>query len=762
MGRFKGCPEATIPESRSGSTDVDLVPNVRAARAQAGKPQTVEMTVMNRGRGGGGNQRHSLVLALVDRDLTRQASQVLSRGLSPASGDVLAHKRQWVTRVPGAGHSERVAVMLNIPARLPDDASLYWCAFVDSERRIAESNEANNLDCAAAGGGGQTVARDDLSKLFGSAIDNRNQAGMQVDPDALKEKLLPAGATPAVLEMVLKVNDSFGLPPVHVNGEDERMTVSDKPLPAQIDGDPVAGIRLRFKHGAEFAPDDCGGGPGAWSDDLDTIEYENRSPIDGGSFVVDLTQVDGDGARVFRTGETYYVKGCLLVEGGGSPRFIDHTDGNTNVVPFTYGTTLTYVVDTDYDFQAMQEVYNRGLPQVDPDALAGLNTASFTDLSIIEFKEIASGPDRGKLLIVVKAQPVGGERPEQATFPVALNRGSEELWSGTGRVRRLLGRLWGDWIVTDYRPGHADYVTAKINLTPHTYDEAGNTHNNSVAKAFNWSEPAGVTPREALPPEEPSAPAGGTYVDNVVRTDEGPDWSRIRVDYHVESDTRCRVRLHAQATVASAPDRRVQCYIGAMKSGPDLSDEFLCRVEATVTGEEPFRASERAWLECRDGRGSNTRSASPPKDWAPRATINDQWGPGERDWADYFIPFAHISYRDGKPASLRVNVSMTEYTRRDGWLNPRLTVEAMSGDRVVTSKTYAVPSVGNPNNVGVGTHTIALREDHGWRWEIEDPYRRYNEARIRIRLHSAIQRPGEHAGENDRYEIGLHGVQPRS
>lgn len=106
VGRFKGCPATTTPEIQPGAADVDLVAELPAAPAEAGKPQTVEVTVTNRGRGGGGSQRYSLVLALVDRDLTRQ---------------------------------------------------------------VAESNEANNLDCVPAELGGQAVVRNDLSRLFGSA-----------------------------------------------------------------------------------------------------------------------------------------------------------------------------------------------------------------------------------------------------------------------------------------------------------------------------------------------------------------------------------------------------------------------------------------------------------------------------------------------------------------------------------------------------------------------------------------------------------------
>lgn len=71
---------------------------------------------------------------------------------------------------------------MNVPAKLPDGGPLYWCVFIDSDEEIAEGSESNSIQCVRVGGGAETVARDDLSKLFGSAVRNRQEQGLQVDP----------------------------------------------------------------------------------------------------------------------------------------------------------------------------------------------------------------------------------------------------------------------------------------------------------------------------------------------------------------------------------------------------------------------------------------------------------------------------------------------------------------------------------------------------------------------------------------------------
>lgn len=77
-------------------------------------------------------------------------------------------------QVPAGGQSERVAMAMNVPGGLPQAGPLYWCAYADGDRQVKESNERNNLACIPARRGEQIAKRDDLSKLFGSAMRNKD------------------------------------------------------------------------------------------------------------------------------------------------------------------------------------------------------------------------------------------------------------------------------------------------------------------------------------------------------------------------------------------------------------------------------------------------------------------------------------------------------------------------------------------------------------------------------------------------------------
>ena len=172
----KGCakefitqPEVKTPELEQPD-NVDLIPEIQPQILRPGKAQMMKVSVLNRGQSQAQRQRYQLLLALVDRDLTHSASAIrsLSSGFAPNTAEVLVRKRQWVLRIPAGGQREHVSLSMNIPTQLPDIASLFWCAYADSDRSVPEVNEGNNLNCVPASSGRQTIMRNDLSKQFGS------------------------------------------------------------------------------------------------------------------------------------------------------------------------------------------------------------------------------------------------------------------------------------------------------------------------------------------------------------------------------------------------------------------------------------------------------------------------------------------------------------------------------------------------------------------------------------------------------------------
>lgn len=172
---LQGC---AAPGPAAEFADVDLAAEIRAGALRPGETQMVEVSIPNRGRSRAPqNQRYRVLLALVDRNLTRTA------GMAMGGRETLVEKRQWLTRVPAGGQSERVSVSMNIPGLLPAGQTLHWCAFADVDRQIPEANRRNNLACVPASGDQQTVARDDLSKLFGSAVRGKDIGARVPDAD---------------------------------------------------------------------------------------------------------------------------------------------------------------------------------------------------------------------------------------------------------------------------------------------------------------------------------------------------------------------------------------------------------------------------------------------------------------------------------------------------------------------------------------------------------------------------------------------------
>ena len=60
---------------------------------------------------------------------------------------MLVQQSRRLLRVPGGGQAERVSLMLNVPGQLPEVGTLHWCAVVDRDDAIAETDEGNNLTC---------------------------------------------------------------------------------------------------------------------------------------------------------------------------------------------------------------------------------------------------------------------------------------------------------------------------------------------------------------------------------------------------------------------------------------------------------------------------------------------------------------------------------------------------------------------------------------------------------------------------------------
>lgn len=199
------------------------------------------------------------------------------------------------------------------------------------------------------------------------------------------------------LGMILKANDSYGIPPVHVVDR-SRVPVSWNPLPGRIAGDPVTGLYVRFRAESDFSENDCRGGPGAWTGDLPLTRVYADDTGDGvgeGSFQLDLASTDPDGRRYFSPGASYYVKGCLMVEHGGVNQVIDHPDSNTN--------TVVFVIDEPGEVTAATE-------------MAGHIEALPPDLTGTFGTPIRSGPTGLALPLVFRAR----DAAEPGTFHCSL------------------------------------------------------------------------------------------------------------------------------------------------------------------------------------------------------------------------------------------------------------------------------------------------------------------------------------------------------
>lgn len=503
----------------------DLVPEISAGALRPGEIQTVEVSVLNRGRSQPGNQRHRLVLVLADRDLSRTGLRTMSSALSPAAGEILAHKRQWVMRVPGSGGSEHVPVAMTVPARLPDGETLYWCAYADSDDGIPEVNERNNLECAPASGGGGIVARKDLSGVFGSAV-RKPGVDAQVDPGALKGAALPAGARLASLDMTLKVNSSYGMLPVDVD-PDGPMTVSWDALPEQVAGDPVTGLHLRFREGSPFPANDCAGGPSSW-DDGGTDGYFAGSGSSAGSYVVD------DARRsTMAAGRSYFVKGCVMVNDGTLDAVaVDDPDGETNPVEVNYGGEPDWV-ESLVRFAASDASYPRVLWESTSAEITGV------DLEVYDLMHAPGGPNRNRILILVRAADFPGDIDPSATVPLELRvlglpdsregRQGEVVWSRTVRIADFQEtRLKSYW--SDYRlpVGRRAVVRATVGEPPFAGDPIPG--NNVLVRDVGAPSSDGYVVAGGIGGDGENLEMENLILQ-VVEERGGDDWGMFRIDY---------------------------------------------------------------------------------------------------------------------------------------------------------------------------------------------------------------------------------------
>lgn len=429
--KVKGCAAPDLPIQQATGT-VDLEADIDANRLRPGRSETAVVLVRNVGSNPSAAERFDVLLVLTDRD--RSSTSLLPGSLltsGTGSGTILAQQRQNIPRVPQKGQRRRVSMSIKVPATLPE-VPLFWCAFVDSTNAVKESRENNNVTCTPANSLQQESTRTDLSNLFGASV-RRQNPDLEVNPEIIPtaNNALPAGLTPAILGMILKVNDSFGIPPVAV-GSSGPMRVTWESLPETVGGDPVMGIQVRFRKDLEFPAGDCGAGSGGWTGDLPigvlTIDVtDGGGPVSGGGFDVDLDATDPvSGERLFIGGSTYYAKGCLMVDHGGINQFTDHTDGNTNIVPIAYGDTLVAATEMSATIAPLA-----------PDLTGSISSP------------VRSGPTSIRLPLVFRAQGNAGPGTFHYTLtllPASEYRGiadAASLHQSPDRVRDLGGIVIG-------------------------------------------------------------------------------------------------------------------------------------------------------------------------------------------------------------------------------------------------------------------------------------------------------------------------------
>ncbi len=425
---------------------------------------------------------------------------------------------------------------------------------------------------------------------------------------------------------------------------------------------------------------------------------------------------------------------------------------------------------------------DRNLPQIDPEAIGDAINDSWGsywgELAIIDMKELRGGPNSHKIAITISAKKVFKDYPRNMPYKVLLKNGSEVLWEGTGHVKNILFG-WGDYIVTDFTVGQAIMLEAVINPRnsdgSRDYQEYDARRGNTLSKPFHWqpfrrSRAAGTaTRRIVLPPREPETERYGLRLINIRREQEGPDWSRIKVTYDLPDTFRQRggeCTFSAYGAEGRSRDEtyqnsRVQCIPPPVQTrhapvGRLQQYEFTCRVNPGVFGVEPFTAGENVDLRCNSARGGQiVKIGLDLKQWTPRATVWDQWGPTVDDKPDLFIPFAYIEGRN-KPRILRLNVSNA---RPRAVTRIPVRVELVRAGGVVKTLNFELPTAGLPYNPRAGDKLLNIEDGSGWEWaEVKDG--RLDASWINITVDPDFQ-IRDSKRSNNHFRVDVNGFYPK-
>ncbi|WP_457575778.1 hypothetical protein [Desulfomarina sp.] len=425
---------------------------------------------------------------------------------------------------------------------------------------------------------------------------------------------------------------------------------------------------------------------------------------------------------------------------------------------------------------------NRNLPRIDPgvvqDAINESWGSYWGELAIIDMKELRGGPNSHKIAITISAKKVFKDYPRNMPYKVLLKNGSEVLWEGTGHVKNILFG-WGDYIVTDFAVGEAIMLEAVINPRnsdgTRDYREYDAIRGNTLSKPFHWqpfrqyTAPGTATRRNVLTPREPETERYGLRLINIRRELEGPDWSRIKVTYDLpetfqQRGGQCTFSAYGaegRSWNETYQNSRVQCIPRPVQTtrapvGRFRQYEFTCRVNPGVFGVAPFNAGENVELLCNSPRGGQVvKIGLDQKQWIPRASTSDPWGPTVDDIADLFVPFAYIEGRN-KPRVLRLNVSNA---RPRAVTRVPVRVELVRAGAVVDTLDFELPAAGLPYNPRAGDKLLNIEDGSGWEWaEVEDG--RLDASWVNIIVDPDGQLRDSHRG-NNRKRVNIIGYYPK-
>ena len=451
------------------------------------------------------------------------------------------------------------------------------------------------------------------------------------------------------------------------------------------------------------------------------------------------------------------------------------------IVPIGGGTSLPAA---NLNHGNLSDLTGRGqnLPQIDPDAIQDVVDDSWGsywgELEIIDMKELRGGPNNHKIAITIGAKKVFRDYPRNMPYKVLLKNGTEVLWEGTGHVKNILFG-WGDYIVTDYAVGEAIMLEAVVNPRnsdgSRDYREYDPIRGNTLSKPFHWQSfgrytaPGTARRRTVLTPREPETERYGLRLISIRREQEGPDWSRIKVTYDLpetfrQSGGRCTFSAfgtEGRSRNETYQNSRVQCIPRPVQTthapvGRLQQYEFTCRVNPGVFGVEPFIAGENVELLCNSPRGGQiVKIGLDQKQWTPRASTFDQWGPTVDDIADLFIPFAYIEGRN-KPRVLRLNVSNA---RPRAVTRIPVRVELVRAGAVVETLNFELPTAGLPYNPRAGDKLLNIEDGSGWEWaEVEDGRLDASWINITVDPDSQIR---DSSRQNNHFRVDVRGFYPK-